>query len=219
MIGKGNELRQHPTSGVASGEQWDQLAERYELLRRLWREENVIWEGKFRGPLDSVTSLPRLYAGEPPSWHGSATILTSAALAANWGDPLFGANAIQPRANYKVLIEHYRAEYVRTDTILGTPTSVPALVPSSSPTPPRRPGRATGRSTSRWRRSSTGQVTTPGNEMTFTDIDDPIARGPVLAAARSPQPAARSPQPAARSPQPAARSPQPAARSPQPAAD
>ena len=49
--------------------------------------------------------------------------------------------------------------------------------------------------------------------MTFTDIDDPIARGPVLAG--SPQPAARSPQPAARSPQPAARSPQPAARSPQ----
>ena len=41
MIGKGNELRQLPTSGVAAGEQWDQLAEKYELLHRLWREENV----------------------------------------------------------------------------------------------------------------------------------------------------------------------------------
>jgi hypothetical protein len=49
VIGKGNELRQLPMSGVASGEQWDQLAEKYELLRRLWREENVTWEGKFRG--------------------------------------------------------------------------------------------------------------------------------------------------------------------------
>lgn len=121
MIGKGNELRQLPMSGVADGRQWDQLAEKYELLRGLWREENVTWEGKFRGPLDSVTSLPRPYAGEPRSWHGSATSLTSAAFAAKWGDPLFSANAIQPRANYKVLIDHYRVECVRTDTILGTP--------------------------------------------------------------------------------------------------
>lgn len=113
VIGKGNELRQLPMSGVASGEQRDQLAEKYELLRRLWREANVTWEGKFRGPLDSVTSLPRPYAGEPRTWHGSATTLTSAALAAKWGDPLFSANAIQPRASYKVLIDHYRAEYVR----------------------------------------------------------------------------------------------------------
>ena len=150
VVGKGNELRQLPTSGVASGEQRDQLAEKYELLRRLWREENVTWQGKFRGPLDSLTSPPRLYAGEPRSWHGSATTLTSAAHAAKWGDTLSSASAIQPRASYKVLIDHYRAGYVRTDTILGTPTSVPALVPSSSPAPPRRPGRATGRSTSRW---------------------------------------------------------------------
>jgi alkanesulfonate monooxygenase SsuD/methylene tetrahydromethanopterin reductase-like flavin-dependent oxidoreductase (luciferase family) len=113
VIGKGSELRQLPMSGVASGEQWYQLAEKYELLRRLWWEANVTWEGKFRGPLDSVTSLPRPYAGEPRIWHGSATTLTSAALAAKWGDPLFSANAIQPRANYKVLIDHYRAEYVR----------------------------------------------------------------------------------------------------------
>ena len=45
MIGKGNELRQLPMFGVESGEQWEQLAEKYELLRRLWREENVTWEG------------------------------------------------------------------------------------------------------------------------------------------------------------------------------
>src|SRR6202046_4558587 len=63
VIGKGNELRQLPMFGVAAGQQWDQLAEKYELLRRLWREENVSWEGRFRGPLDSVTSLPRPHAG------------------------------------------------------------------------------------------------------------------------------------------------------------
>src|SRR6202046_2066868 len=34
VIGKGNELRQPPMFGVESGQQWDQLAEKYELLRR-----------------------------------------------------------------------------------------------------------------------------------------------------------------------------------------
>src|ERR1700722_17238949 len=81
VIGKGNELRQLPMFGVTDGDQWDQLAEKYGLLRRLWREEDVTWEGKFRGPLESVTSLPRPYAGAPRVWHGSATTLTSAALA------------------------------------------------------------------------------------------------------------------------------------------
>jgi alkanesulfonate monooxygenase SsuD/methylene tetrahydromethanopterin reductase-like flavin-dependent oxidoreductase (luciferase family) len=71
------------------------------------------WEGKFRGPLTQATTLPRPFAGAPRVWHGSATTLTSAALAAKWGDPLFSANAIQPRANYKILIDHYRAEYDR----------------------------------------------------------------------------------------------------------
>jgi alkanesulfonate monooxygenase SsuD/methylene tetrahydromethanopterin reductase-like flavin-dependent oxidoreductase (luciferase family) len=75
VIGKGNELRQLPMFGVEPGEQWEQLAEKYELLRRLWREEDVTWEGKFRGPLAAVTSLPRPFAGAPRVWHGSATTL------------------------------------------------------------------------------------------------------------------------------------------------
>jgi len=99
--------------GIGNGEQWDALAEKYELLRRLWREENVTWEGKYRAPLTDATTLPRPYAGAPRVWHGSATTLTSAELAAKWGDPLFSANAIQPRSSYTELIDHYRAEYLR----------------------------------------------------------------------------------------------------------
>ncbi|HEY0500033.1 MAG TPA: LLM class flavin-dependent oxidoreductase [Kutzneria sp.] len=113
VIGKGNEAKQLPLFNVEPGQQWDQLAEKYELLRRLWREENVNWEGKFRAPLTDATTLPRPYAGAPRVWHGSATTLTSAELAAKWGDPLFSANAIQPRASYTELIDHYRAEYRR----------------------------------------------------------------------------------------------------------
>src|ERR1700744_1551022 len=40
VIGKGNEMRQLPMFGVAPGEQWDQLAEKYELRRWLWREKD-----------------------------------------------------------------------------------------------------------------------------------------------------------------------------------
>src|SRR6201999_3976815 len=48
VIGKGNELRQLPMFGVAAGEQWDQLAEKYELLRRLWRGEKLTRQGQGR---------------------------------------------------------------------------------------------------------------------------------------------------------------------------
>src|SRR6201986_3578117 len=47
VIGKGNQARQLPLFGVEPGQQWDQLAEKYELLRRLWREENATWTGNF----------------------------------------------------------------------------------------------------------------------------------------------------------------------------
>src|ERR1700689_5469976 len=101
VIGKGNEARQLPRFGVEPGQQWDQLAEKYELLRRLWREENVTWTGKFRAPLHDATTLPRPFAGAPRVWHGSATTQTSAALAARWGDPLFTAHHTTPRPRNK----------------------------------------------------------------------------------------------------------------------
>lgn len=181
VIGKGNEARQLPLFNVEPGQQWDQLAEKYELLRRLWREENVTWEGKFRGPLRDATTLPRPFAGAPRVWHGSATTLTSAALAGKWGDPLFSANAIQPRENYQVLIEHYRAEYERHGhdpryAYVGAGSGFMFLA-----------------DTTQQAREHYGPIYekmveffnkpgnhTPGNEMTFRDIDHAIATGPVL---------------------------------------
>ncbi|MFG1667906.1 LLM class flavin-dependent oxidoreductase [Streptomyces sp. Y7] len=181
VIGKGNEMRQLPMFGIGNGDQWDALAEKYELLRRLWREEKVTWEGRFRGPLDDVTSLPRPFAGAPRVWHGSATTLTSASLAAQWGDPLFSANAIQPRDKYTALIDHYRAEYARHghdpryayvaagSGFLYLADTTQEAQEAFGPTYERivayfnQPGNHT-----------------PGNEMTFATIDDAIERGPVL---------------------------------------
>lgn len=113
-IGKGNEVAQFPLFGYEIDDQWELLAEKYAQLRALWDGEHVDWPGgEFTRPLTDVTTLPRPYDGAPRVWHGSATTLFSAALAARWGDPLFSANALQPLENYAVLVDHYRSEYVR----------------------------------------------------------------------------------------------------------
>ena len=70
LVIKGNEARQLPLFNVDPQDQWHQLAEKYELLRRLWREEGVTWDGGFRGPLRDATTLPRPFAGAPRVWHG-----------------------------------------------------------------------------------------------------------------------------------------------------
>lgn len=181
VIGKGSEPRQLPLFDVEPAQQWDQLAEKYELLRRLWREENVTWSGAFRAPLRDATTLPRPFAGAPRIWHGSATSRTSAALAGKWGDPLFSANAIQPRANYQVLIDHYRREYERHGhdpryAYVAAGSGFLFLADSTQQAKEQygpvyeqmmdffnRPGNHT-----------------PGNDAIFRNIDHAIAEGPVL---------------------------------------
>ncbi|MFH8369324.1 LLM class flavin-dependent oxidoreductase [Streptomyces sp. NPDC018031] len=112
VIGKGAETGHFDLFGLEESLQWEYQAENYALLRRLWREERVNWEGRFRPPLKGVTTVPRPYAGRPPRvWHGSATSLNSPELAARHGDPLFSANAVQPRAAYARLIAHYRERF------------------------------------------------------------------------------------------------------------
>ena len=181
VIGKGNELKQLPMFGIEQGQQWEALAEKYELLRRLWREELVTWSGRFRPPLAEVTSLPRPYAGAPRVWHGSATTSTSASLAAKWGDPLFSANAIQPRDNYTRLIEIYRREYAEhghapEHCYVGAGAGFLYLADTT-----QEAKDAFGETYEKMVAyfSQPGNHT-PGNEFVFGSIEDAIARGPVL---------------------------------------
>ncbi|MFF2924012.1 LLM class flavin-dependent oxidoreductase [Streptomyces celluloflavus] len=111
VVGKGAEAGHFDLFGLDEDRQWDLQAEKYELLRRLWSEENLDWAGEFRAPLKNVTTLPRPYGGLPRIWHGSATSRNSPELAARHGDPLFTANAVQPRAAYAELIAYYRERY------------------------------------------------------------------------------------------------------------
>ncbi|GAA1362986.1 LLM class flavin-dependent oxidoreductase [Streptomyces beijiangensis] len=111
VVGKGAEAGHFDLFGLDEERQWDLQKEKYELLRRLWSEEGVDWEGEFRPPLKNVTTVPRPFDGLPRIWHGSATSLNSPELAAKHGDPLFTANAVQPREAYAKLIDHYRERF------------------------------------------------------------------------------------------------------------
>ncbi|MEH7376636.1 LLM class flavin-dependent oxidoreductase [Neobacillus drentensis] len=108
IIGKGNDPLHYPLFGISEEEQWDSLAERYELLKRLWNEENVSWEGRYRTSLTNVTTQPRPFQKGIPIWHGSASSTRSTELAAKYGDPIFSSNTFHPQAKYKALIDHYR---------------------------------------------------------------------------------------------------------------
>jgi alkanesulfonate monooxygenase SsuD/methylene tetrahydromethanopterin reductase-like flavin-dependent oxidoreductase (luciferase family) len=179
VIGKGNEVLQYPLFGLDLADQWDLLAEKYELLRRLWREEGVTWSGRFRSPLtEPTTTTPRPFDGPLRVWHGSATTLTSAALAAKWGDPLFTANAIQPRENYHVLIEHYREEYARhghdpRQQYLGSGSGAGGVfIADTTQEAIRQFGPVY--------EALTANRNVPGNNSPFRDIQHAVAEGPAL---------------------------------------
>lgn len=108
MIGKGNDPRHYPLFGISEEEQWMSMAERYELLKRLWNEENVNWEGNYRTPLCNVTTEPRPFQTQIPIWHGSASSPLSTELAAKNGEAIFSSNTFHPMDKYKELIDHYR---------------------------------------------------------------------------------------------------------------
>lgn len=112
VIGKGNEDKHFPLFGLELAHQYEYLAENYELLRGLLREEGVSWDGTHHADLHEVTTYPRPFAGPFRIWHGSATSTFAVDLAARWGDPIFTANALQPRENYLALVDRYREQLV-----------------------------------------------------------------------------------------------------------
>jgi alkanesulfonate monooxygenase SsuD/methylene tetrahydromethanopterin reductase-like flavin-dependent oxidoreductase (luciferase family) len=111
MIGKGNGAAQAQLFHVTTEDQWDRNQEGYELFRRLWREDQVTWSGRFRPSLTDAEVWPRPLQRPIRIWHGSATSRESVDLAARWGDPLFSANVTNPIEPYAELIDHYRERW------------------------------------------------------------------------------------------------------------
>jgi putative FMN-dependent luciferase-like monooxygenase len=112
MMGRGNTGPVYPWFGKDIREGINLAVENYALLRRLWDEDVVTWEGKFRTPLQSFTSTPRPLDGVAPFvWHGSIRSPEIAEQAAFYGDGFFHNNIFWPMEHTKQMVNLYRRRF------------------------------------------------------------------------------------------------------------
>jgi putative FMN-dependent luciferase-like monooxygenase len=112
MLGRGNTPPVYPWFGKDIRDGIDLALENYALLHRLWREEVVDWEGRFRTPLHGFTSTPRPLDGVPPFvWHGSIRSHEIAEQAAFYGDGFFANHIFWPTEHSVRLVNLYRRRF------------------------------------------------------------------------------------------------------------
>ncbi|MER7012501.1 LLM class flavin-dependent oxidoreductase [Saccharopolyspora sp. NPDC000359] len=112
MMGRGNTGPVYPWFGQDIRQGIPLAIENYHLLRRLWREDVVDWEGKFRTPLQGFTATPRPLDGVPPFvWHGSIRSPEIAEQAAYYGDGFFHNNIFWPQEHTRRMVDLYRRRF------------------------------------------------------------------------------------------------------------
>jgi len=112
MMGRGNTGPVYPWFGKDIRQGLPLAIENYQLLHRLWREDVVDFDGKFRTALNGFTSTPRPLDDVPPFvWHGSIRTPEIAEQAAYYGDGFFANNIFWPKEHYQRLIGLYRQRY------------------------------------------------------------------------------------------------------------
>ncbi|MFE3698950.1 LLM class flavin-dependent oxidoreductase, partial [Nocardia tengchongensis] len=112
MMGRGNTGPVYPWFGKDIRDGLPLAIENYHLLRRLWREQRVDWEGKFRTPLQGFTATPAPLDGTPPFvWHGSIRSAEIAEQAAYYGDGFFHNNIFWDMQHTKQMVNLYRRRF------------------------------------------------------------------------------------------------------------
>jgi putative FMN-dependent luciferase-like monooxygenase len=112
MLGRGNTGPVYPWFGEDIRQGIPLAIEKYALLRRLWDEDVVDWEGKFRTPLQGFTSTPRPLDGVAPFvWHGSIRSPEIAEQAAYYGDGFFSNHIFWPASHTAKMIAFYRQRF------------------------------------------------------------------------------------------------------------
>ncbi|WP_281898810.1 LLM class flavin-dependent oxidoreductase [Micromonospora humidisoli] len=112
MMGRGNTGPVYPWFGQDIRNGIRLAIENYELLHRLWREDVVDWQGKFRTPLQSFTSTPRPLDDVPPFvWHGSIRSPEIAEQAAYYGDGFFANHIFWPKEHTQRMVGLYRQRF------------------------------------------------------------------------------------------------------------
>jgi putative FMN-dependent luciferase-like monooxygenase len=112
MLGRGNTGPVYPWFGQDIRNGLQLAVENYDLLHRLWREDVVDWQGRFRTPLTGFTSTPRPLDGIPPFvWHGSIRTPQIAEQAAFYGDGFFHNNIFWPAEHTRRMVDLYRRRF------------------------------------------------------------------------------------------------------------
>ncbi len=112
MMGRGNTGPVYPWFGKDIGKGVDLAIENYHLLRRLWREPVVNWQGQFRTPLQGFTATPAPLDGTPPFvWHGSIRSPEIAEQAAYYGDGFFHNNIFWNKEHTEQMVRLYRQRF------------------------------------------------------------------------------------------------------------
>ncbi|WP_019203090.1 LLM class flavin-dependent oxidoreductase [Tsukamurella sp. 1534] len=111
-LGRGNTGPVYPWFGKDIRQGVPLAIENYHLLRRLWREPVVDWEGRFRTPLQSYTSTPAPLDDTPPFvWHGSIRSPEIAEQAAFYGDGFFHNNIFWNHEHTQQMVRLYRQRF------------------------------------------------------------------------------------------------------------
>src|SRR3954469_10763161 len=112
MLGRGNTGPVYPWFGQDIRQGINLAVENYALLHRLWREDVVDWEGRFRTPLQGFTATPRPLDGLPPFvWHGSIRSPEIAEQAAYYGDGFFANHIFWPASHTQRMVDLYRRRF------------------------------------------------------------------------------------------------------------
>ena len=112
MMGRGNTGPVYPWFGKDIRQGVALAVENYALLRRLWTEDVVDWQGKYRTPLQGFTSTPRPLDGVAPFvWHGSIRTPEIAEQAAYYGDGFFHNNIFWNIEHTAQMVNLYRRRY------------------------------------------------------------------------------------------------------------
>lgn len=112
MLGRGNTGPVYPWFGKDIRQGVNLAIENYNLLYRLWHEERVNWEGRFRTPLNGFTVTPQpLDDVAPFVWHGSIRTPEIAEQAAYYGDGFFHNNIFWNKEHTEQMINLYRERY------------------------------------------------------------------------------------------------------------
>ncbi|WP_018157667.1 LLM class flavin-dependent oxidoreductase [Demetria terragena] len=112
MMGRGNTGPVYPWFGKDIRDGLPLAVENYHLLRRLWREKVVNWEGEFRTPLRGFTLAPQPLDGVPPFvWHGSIRSTEIAEQAAYYGDGFFHNNIFWNPEHTAQMVNLYRRRF------------------------------------------------------------------------------------------------------------